>query len=60
MSLLEFVIVLIVVGLAWYLIENYVPLPRPIIIVLRAVGVIALVLFLLALFGIVHMPFRLM
>jgi asparagine N-glycosylation enzyme membrane subunit Stt3 len=59
MSILDFVIILVVLGLAWYLAENYLPLPGPIKVVLRAVGIIVLIFLVLALFGVAPMPFKL-
>jgi hypothetical protein len=45
-------VVLVIIGVALYLIETYVPMSPPIKIVLRVVVVILLVLWLLKLFGI--------
>lgn len=45
-------ITLVIVGLALYLVENYVPMSPPIKTVLRVIVVIFLILFLLSLFGI--------
>jgi hypothetical protein len=50
MDLITVLVVLVVVGLALYLIENYVPLSPPIAVVIRVVVVLVLVLWLLRMF----------
>jgi hypothetical protein len=57
LTLVQFVVILIVGGVIWYLVENYVPLPDPVKLVLRVVLVLVLVLMILALFGIMPLPF---
>ncbi len=52
MGLVELVIVLIVLGLALYLVEQYIPMSPPIKTVLRVVVVLVLILWLLRAFGI--------
>ena len=52
MSLISLILVLVIVGVCLYLIENYIPMSPPIKIVIRVVVVIALVLWLLQAFGI--------
>jgi len=52
MSLISLLIVLAVVGLCVYLVENYIPVSAPIKTVMRVVVVIVLVIWLLQLFGI--------
>lgn len=59
MSLLTFFVIVVIGGLCWYLLENYVPLPRPIQIVIRVVLVIVLIALVLALFKIAPLPFSL-
>ncbi len=49
-------VVLVIVGVCLYLIENYVPMSPPIKTVLRVVVVLILVLWLLQAFGIYEMP----
>lgn len=58
MTLIEFLVVLVVGGLVWWLLERYVPLPEPVKIVLRVVLVLVLVLMLLAFFGVIALPFK--
>ena len=50
-ALISLVVVLVILGLALYLIETYVPMPSPFKVVLRVVVVLALVLYLLQVFG---------
>ena len=59
MSIITIIIVLVVIGLVLYLIENYVPMSQPIKTVLRVVVVLALCIWLLNAFGIVNIPMRL-
>lgn len=50
-TLISIVAVLVILGLAWYLIETYVPMAEPIKVVIRVVIVLGLVLWLLQRFG---------
>jgi hypothetical protein len=50
-TLVTVVIVLVILGVALYLIETYLPMARPFKIVIRAVVVIGLLLWLLQLAG---------
>jgi hypothetical protein len=58
MGLLELIIVLVVVGVALYLIETYIPMSPPIKTVLRVIVIIVLAVWLLRLFGIGDIPLR--
>lgn len=58
MSLVEFVITLIILGLVWYLAERFLPLPDIIRTVLRIVGVLVVIFMLLQLFGVMAVPFK--
>ena len=58
MPLISVIIVLVVVGVVLYLIENYIPMSPPIRTVLRVVVVLALVVWLLQAFGIVGPTIR--
>jgi hypothetical protein len=51
-KLISTFILLVIIGVALYLVETYVPMSPPIKTVLRVVVVIFLVLYLLSLFGI--------
>jgi hypothetical protein len=57
MDLITFLIVLVIGGLVWYLVEHYVPMPDPVKLVLRVVLVLVLACMVLALFGIIDLPF---
>jgi hypothetical protein len=59
MPILSIIVVLVVIGLVLYLIENYVPMAQPVKTVLRVVVVLALCIWLLNAFGIVNIPMRL-
>lgn len=59
MTLLTFIIALVVLGLGFYLVENYIPMSRPFKVVVRVVSVVILLFLVLALFNIVNFPFRL-
>lgn len=50
-ALVSILVVLVILGLALYLIETYVPMSPPFKTVLRVVVVLALVLYLLQAFG---------
>ena len=56
MGLLELIIVLVVVGVALYLIETYIPMAPPIKTVLRVIVIIVLAVWLLRVFGIGDIP----
>lgn len=58
MSLIQFLVILVIGGLIWYLVERFVPMPEPVKVVLRVVLILVLVFLLLALFGIMSLPFR--
>lgn len=58
MPIISIVVVLVVIGLVLYLVENYVPMSPPIKTVLRVVVVLALCLWLLQGFGILNVPIR--
>jgi hypothetical protein len=53
MSIITLLIVLVVVGLCLYLVENYVPMSEPIKVVLRVVVVLFLVIWLLQGLGLI-------
>lgn len=52
MSLIMLIVYLVIIGVAIYLLETYVPISPPIKVVIRIVVVIAVVLWLLQIFGI--------
>lgn len=55
MSLISLVIVLIVVGVLLWLVNTYIPMDAKIKQVLNAVVIIAVVIWLLQVFGVFHM-----
>ena len=50
------ILTLVVVGVLIYLVDTYVPMSPPIVVVIRIVVVVALVLWLAQLFGLVDVP----
>jgi len=54
--MIDLLVVLIVVGLCLFLIEQYVPLSPPIKVVIRVVVVLVLCLWLLRAFNVVDVP----
>jgi cobalamin biosynthesis protein CobD/CbiB len=52
-GLIQLAIVLVVLGLVWYLIETYIPLAAPIKVVIRVVAILILCLWLLRFAGLV-------
>ena len=52
MPLLHVVLILIVIGVLLWLVNNYIPMARPIKTILNAVVVICVVIWLLQVFGI--------
>ena len=55
-ALVSLVVVLVILGLALYLIETYIPMSEPFKLVLRVVVILALVLYLLQAFGLWRLP----
>jgi len=51
MPLLELVLLLILIGVGLYLINKYVPMAEPIKTILNVVVIIAVIIFILQLFG---------
>lgn len=54
--MIALLVMLVVVGVALYLIETYIPLSAPIKTVIRVVVVLLLVLCLLKMFGVADVP----
>jgi hypothetical protein len=54
--MIELLLILIVCGVALYLVETYIPMSPPIKVVIRVVVVLLLVLVLLRAFGIGDIP----
>jgi len=58
MGLLEFVIAVAVLGLVWYLVTTFVPMPAPGHTILSVVFVVILLILVLQLFGVTHWRLR--
>ena len=58
MPIIEILVVLVIVGVVLWLVENYIPMSAPIKTVIRVVVVLLLCLWLLSLFGIINLPLR--
>jgi hypothetical protein len=58
MPLLQVLMVLIVVGVLLWLVNNFIPMAGSIKSILNAVVVIGVVLWLLNIFGVIHSPSR--
>jgi hypothetical protein len=56
--MITLILVIIILGVALYLVEQYVPMSPPFKVVLRVIVVILLVLYLLRAFGISDIPVR--
>jgi len=56
--MITLLIVIVIIGVGLYLVENYVPMAPPIKLVLRVVVILLLLLYLLRAFGIVDIPIR--
>ena len=55
MSLITIVMVLIIVGVLLWLVNNYVPMASPIKTILNVVVVLAVIVWLLSAFGLINM-----
>lgn len=49
-------LVIVLAGVALYLVEHYIPMSEPFKVVLKVVVVLFLILYLLQLFGVVDVP----
>lgn len=56
--MITLILVIVVLGVALYLVENYVPMSPPFKIVLRVIVIVLLILYLLRAFGISDIPVR--
>lgn len=52
-SLLQFVVVVAVLGLLWYLVNNVIPMPQPARVVVTVIFVLLACVYLLGAFGVV-------
>lgn len=58
MDIITLIVALAVIGLIWWLVTTYIPMPAPMKTVITVVAVLALCLFLLNMVGIGHMTLR--
>ncbi len=58
MDLIQLIIVLAVVGLVWWLVTTYIPMPPPIKTVITVVAVLILCVWLLQWAGLTHLSLR--
>lgn len=56
--MITLILVIIVLGVALYLVESYIPMSPPFKVVLRVIVVVLLILYLLRAFGIADIPIR--
>jgi len=54
MDLISLLIALVVIGVVWWLVTTYIPMPQPIRTVITVVAVLILCIFLLQTFGLTH------
>jgi uncharacterized membrane protein len=59
MSIITVIVVLVVAGVVFYLVENYIPMSPPFKIVVRVVIILVLCLWLLSAFGVINTGVRL-
>jgi hypothetical protein len=53
------IIILVVLGFCLYLVETYIPMSPPVIMLIRALVILFSILYLLSFFGIIPMPSKL-
>lgn len=58
MDLISLIVVLAVLGLVWWLVTTYIPLPAPVKTVITVICVVALCIFLLQWAGLTHLNLR--
>lgn len=54
MDIISLLVVLVVVGLVWWLVTTYVPMPQPVRTIVTVIGVLILCIWLLQWAGIAH------
>jgi hypothetical protein len=52
-GLLQLIVVLVVLGLVWWLVTTYVPLPQPVKTIITVLAVLVLCLYLLSFAGLI-------
>lgn len=58
MDILSLLFVLVVIGVVWYLVTSFIPMPAPMKTVITVIAVLALCLLLLQWAGIGHLRLR--
>lgn len=58
MTLVTFFVTLVVLGIIWYLVTRYLPLPEIVVTVINIVLVLVVIFLVLALFGVMPIPFE--
>ena len=59
MPIISIIVVLVVLGVVFWLVDTYLPIAEPFKTILRAIVVLALCLWLLSVFNIINIPMRL-
>jgi predicted permease len=54
--MITIILILVIIGVALYMVENYIPMSPPIKTIIRVIVVILLVLWLLKVFGVNDIP----
>ena len=57
--MIQMIVILVVLGFCLYLVETYIPMSPPVQMLIRAVVILFSVLYILSMFGIVHLPVNL-
>jgi len=52
MDIISLLVVLVVIGLVWWLLTTYVPMPQPVRMIVTVIGVLILCVWLLSLVGV--------
>ena len=56
MDLISIIITLVVLGVVWWLVTTYIPMPQPVKTVITVIAVLLLCLWLLRVFGLTTLP----
>lgn len=54
--MIQMIVILVVLGFCLYLVETYVPMSPPVVMLIRAIVVLFSILYLLSFFGIIPVP----
>lgn len=50
--MIVFLLTLIVIGVLWYLVENHIPMPAPMLVIVRVVVLVLVILYIARWFGV--------